>query len=74
MASTTCGHVYCYTCIVNCIKVTRKCPSCRKALDQKKARPGRRVGQGTRRAGRAPLGKPPPPPSPRPEGPQVQLL
>ena len=33
MASTTCGHVFCYDCIRECLNHTpRRCPQCRKSL------------------------------------------
>ncbi|KAG1678205.1 hypothetical protein FOA52_016142 [Chlamydomonas sp. UWO 241] len=30
-ASTPCGHVFCHSCLVDCIKAQRKCPKCRKS-------------------------------------------
>mmetsp|Transcript_31077 Transcript_31077/g.92547 ORF Transcript_31077/g.92547 Transcript_31077/m.92547 type:complete len:212 (-) Transcript_31077:407-1042(-) len=35
MASTPCGHVFCHSCLVDCIKAQRKCPKCRKAVQLK---------------------------------------
>jgi E3 ubiquitin-protein ligase RNF4 len=35
MASTTCGHVFCYDCIKEALKhPPRRCPTCRKTLRQ----------------------------------------
>ena len=30
MTSTSCGHIFCHSCIVECIKAQKKCPVCRK--------------------------------------------
>jgi hypothetical protein len=35
MASTPCGHVFCHQCLLDCVKVQRKCPKCRKAVQVK---------------------------------------
>ncbi|GAX73905.1 hypothetical protein CEUSTIGMA_g1355.t1 [Chlamydomonas eustigma] len=35
MASTPCGHVFCHQCLLDCVKVGRKCPKCRKAVQVK---------------------------------------
>ncbi|ONM56187.1 RING/U-box superfamily protein [Zea mays] len=31
-STTTCGHIFCDTCIKQAIKVQKKCPTCRKGL------------------------------------------
>lgn len=32
LASTVCGHVFCWSCIQESLKARKKCPTCRKAL------------------------------------------
>jgi len=32
MASTVCGHVFCFDCIKESMKAKKQCPTCRKAL------------------------------------------
>ncbi|PRW56909.1 ubiquitin- ligase zinc ion binding [Chlorella sorokiniana] len=32
MASGTCGHVYCYDCLVEAVRAQKKCPTCRKGM------------------------------------------
>ena len=32
LASTICGHIYCHECIKEAIKITKKCPMCKKTL------------------------------------------
>jgi hypothetical protein len=34
LASTKCGHLFCLECIAQCVKVVKKCPTCRKSLTQ----------------------------------------
>jgi late competence protein required for DNA uptake (superfamily II DNA/RNA helicase) len=33
--STTCGHIFCESCIQGAIKAQKKCPTCRKKLTMK---------------------------------------
>lgn len=33
--STTCGHIFCQSCIQGAIKAQKKCPTCRKKLTMK---------------------------------------
>lgn len=35
MASTNCGHIFCFDCIKDAIKVSKQCPKCRKKLTVK---------------------------------------
>lgn len=35
MASGTCGHVYCYDCLVEALRAQKKCPTCRKGMQQR---------------------------------------
>jgi hypothetical protein len=35
MASTNCGHIFCFDCIKDAIKVSKQCPKCRKRLTVK---------------------------------------
>lgn len=35
MASTVCGHVFCFACVSACVKAQKRCPSCRKSLAAK---------------------------------------
>ncbi|KAI8811935.1 hypothetical protein BJ742DRAFT_106915 [Cladochytrium replicatum] len=37
LVSTTCGHVYCESCLKDAMKVQKKCPTCRKSLSSKNA-------------------------------------
>lgn len=37
--TTTCGHIFCKTCINQVAKTVKKCPTCRKAVNQKKIHP-----------------------------------
>lgn len=32
MGSGSCGHVYCYDCLVEAVKAQKKCPTCRKSM------------------------------------------
>ncbi|GAB5364322.1 hypothetical protein AAMO2058_000959600 [Amorphochlora amoebiformis] len=32
LASTTCGHLFCQKCIRKAVRITKKCPTCRKGL------------------------------------------
>ncbi|XP_066390516.1 uncharacterized protein [Miscanthus floridulus] len=36
-STTTCGHVFCDTCIKQAIKIQKKCPTCRKGLKMNSA-------------------------------------
>ncbi|XP_063704867.1 uncharacterized protein LOC134834213 [Culicoides brevitarsis] len=33
--ATTCGHIFCKACIMQCIRVSKKCPMCKKPLNNK---------------------------------------
>ncbi|EFN57621.1 hypothetical protein CHLNCDRAFT_142715 [Chlorella variabilis] len=35
MASGNCGHVYCYDCLVAAVRTQKKCPTCRKGMQQR---------------------------------------
>lgn len=35
MGITPCGHMFCYTCLVESVKSVKKCPKCRKGLTAK---------------------------------------
>ncbi|KAI3438401.1 hypothetical protein D9Q98_000833 [Chlorella vulgaris] len=35
MASGNCGHVYCYDCLVAAVRTQKKCPTCRKNMQQR---------------------------------------
>ncbi|WIA33437.1 hypothetical protein OEZ86_006569 [Tetradesmus obliquus] len=35
MATTPCGHVFCYECIMDAVRATKKCPKCRKTTTLK---------------------------------------
>ncbi|CAG9769429.1 unnamed protein product [Ceutorhynchus assimilis] len=37
--TTLCGHVFCKTCITNVVRVSKKCPTCRKGLTKNKYHP-----------------------------------
>lgn len=39
VSSTICGHIFCSTCIKNCVKTQKKCPTCRKHLTSKMIHP-----------------------------------
>eukprot|EP00879_Flechtneria_rotunda_P001542 GHRR01001700.1.p1 GENE.GHRR01001700.1~~GHRR01001700.1.p1 ORF type:complete len:243 (+),score=91.74 GHRR01001700.1:331-1059(+) len=35
MATTPCGHMFCYDCLTDAVKVTKRCPKCRKSTTVK---------------------------------------